>query len=79
MFDQSIRQQIEVNLARTPTQRFLALCDMLDAVRAMAPRTAQAAGQRLRALAAREKEREEFRAQFRRWAAAERASSPAGL
>jgi hypothetical protein len=77
MFERSVREQIAINLARTPTQRLLAMCDMLDAVRAMAPRTAEAAERRLRALAAREQEREQFRAQCRRWAAAQRASSPA--
>jgi len=79
IFEQSIREQIAINRARTPTQRLLAMCDMLDAIRAMAPRTPQAAQQRLRALAAREQQREQFRDQCRRWAAAQRASSPAGL
>jgi hypothetical protein len=79
MFDESIREQIAVNRRRTETERLLAVCDMLDALRAMAPRTPEAAERRLRALAVREKEREQFRAQCRRWAAAERASSPAGL
>jgi hypothetical protein len=79
IFERSILQQIAVNRARTPTERLLAMCDMLDALRAMAPRTPAAAERRLRALAAREQEREQFRAQCRRWAAAERASTPASL
>lgn len=79
IFDRSVRQQIAVNRARTPTQRLLAVCGMLDAVRAMAPRTPQAADRRLAARVRREHEREQFRVQCRRWAAAERASSPAGL
>jgi hypothetical protein len=79
MFERSILQQIALNRARTPTERLVAMCDMLDAVRAMAPRTPAAAERRLRALAIREQEREQFRAQCRRWAAAQRASSPASL
>jgi hypothetical protein len=78
-FERSIFQQIALNRARTPTERLVAMCEMLDAVRAMAPRTPAAAARRLRVLAAREQEREQFRAQCRRWAAAERASSPASL
>ena len=35
-FKRSIARQIEINRARTPTERFLALCDLLDAARAMA-------------------------------------------
>ena len=79
IFERSVREQIAANRARTPTERFLALCDMLDAMRAMAPRTPEAAQRRLRALAVREQEREQFHAQCRRWAAAERASSSAGV
>jgi hypothetical protein len=36
-FDRSIQEQIRINQARTPTERFLALCDLLDSLRAMAP------------------------------------------
>ena len=79
IFQRSILQQIAVNRARTPTERLLAMCEMLDALRALAPRTPAAAARRLRALAAHEQEREQFRAQCRRWAAAQRASSPASL
>jgi len=79
IFRRSILQQIAVNRARTPTQRLVAMCEMLDAVRAMAPRTPAAAARRLRALAARQQEREQFRAQCRRWAAAQRANSPASV
>ena len=79
MFERSVREQIAINRARTPTDRLLALCDMLDAIRAMAPRSPEAAERRLRALAVREQEREQFRARCRRWAAAERTSPPAGL
>jgi hypothetical protein len=79
IFERSVREQIEINRARTPTERLQALCDMLDAIRAMAPRTPEAAERRLRAIAIRDQEREQFRAQHRRWAAAERADSPRGL
>lgn len=70
LFDQSIREQIALNQARTPTERFMALCDLLDAARAMAPRDAAACERRRRAMAAREHQREQWRAQFRRFLAA---------
>ena len=53
-FERTIREQIALNRARTPTERFRALCDLLDAARAMAPRGAEARERRLRALAARQ-------------------------
>jgi hypothetical protein len=65
-FDRSVREQIAINQARTPTERFLALCDLLDAVRAMAPQDPEARERRRRALVAREREREELRAFCRR-------------
>lgn len=68
----SILRQIEINRARTPDQRFQALCDLLDSVRAMAPRDAAACERRRRAMAAKQQEREQFRAQCRRWLAAQR-------
>ena len=71
-YDQSIRRQIEINQARTPTQRFQALCDLLDAVREMAPRDPASCERRRRALQAREREKEQFREQCRRWASAQR-------
>ena len=72
LFDESIRQQIELNRARTPTERFQALCDLLDAAREMAPRDPASCERRRRALQAREREREQFREQCRRWVAAQR-------
>jgi hypothetical protein len=44
LFDRSIREQ----RARTPTQRFLALCELLDVARAMVPRGPEARARRLR-------------------------------
>jgi hypothetical protein len=68
-FQQSIRRQIAINRARTPTQRFLAMCDLLDAARAMAPTDEASRQRRLRAKAAREREKEKWRAEYRRLAA----------
>ncbi|HXE55549.1 MAG TPA: hypothetical protein VN541_21175 [Tepidisphaeraceae bacterium] len=79
IFDRSIRRQIELNKARSPSERFLALCELLDAVRAMAPRDAAARQRRLRALAARQLEREQWRAQCRRFLAAQRPDASAGV
>jgi hypothetical protein len=65
-FQRSIAEQIAVNRARTPTERFAALCNLLDAARAMAPRDAEARRRRQRALAARQHERERWREQCAR-------------
>ncbi|HZK80923.1 MAG TPA: hypothetical protein VFC46_07645 [Humisphaera sp.] len=62
-----------MNRSRTPTQRFLALCDLLDTARDMAPTDAAACERRLRVKAARQQEREQWRAQYRRLFAANRA------
>jgi hypothetical protein len=78
-FDASILRQIEINRSRTPTQRFEALCDLLDAARAMAPNDAAARERRLRIKAAREKEREQFRAEYRRLFAANRTDASSGV
>ena len=74
-FDRSIHQQIALNQARTPTQRMQALCELLDAARAMAPKDAEARARRLRAQAVREQNREQFRAHLRRLIAAQRADA----
>jgi hypothetical protein len=78
-FDESIRRQIAINQARTPTQRFDALCELLDAARAMAPRDAAARERRLRALAVRQREREAWRERLRQIVAAQRADPPTGV
>jgi hypothetical protein len=79
MFDRSVMRQIEVNQARSPSERFLALCDLLDAVRDMAPRDEAARERRRRALAVRHQERERWREQCRQFIAAQRAGTPTGL
>jgi hypothetical protein len=73
-FDARIREQIAINLARTPTERFLAMCELIDAIRAMAPKDAAAQERRRRVAAARERDRERMREHFRRLAAAHRAN-----
>jgi hypothetical protein len=78
-FDASIRRQIEINRSRTPTQRFEALCDLLDAARAMAPNDPAARERRRRIKAARQQERERFRAEYRRLFAANRADASPGV
>ncbi len=78
-FAGSIGRQISLNSARSPTDRLTALCDLLDAVRAMAPRDPVACQRRRRALAARERNREQLRAHFRRILATRRADAEAGV
>jgi len=78
-FEQSVLRQIALNRARTPTQRFLALCDLLDTARAMAPMDAAARQRRLRAKAARQHEREQWRAECSRLYAAYRSDTPTGV
>jgi hypothetical protein len=78
-FRRSIRDQISLNRARTPTQRFKALCDLLDVARAMAPKGPEARERRRRALALRERDREQFRAQLRRLIAGQRLEPATGL
>jgi hypothetical protein len=75
IFDRSIARQIAINRARTPTERLEALCDLLDAARALAPRTEEAAERRRRALEARQAEREKLRATWGRLLSAERAKT----
>ena len=78
-FDRAIRRQIELNRARTPTERFNALCDLLDAAHAMAP-TGPEAEQRRRMMEDRRRiEREQRRATFRAILAAHRPSLPPGV
>ncbi len=78
-FEGSIGRQISLNRARSPTERFTALCDLLDAVRAMAPRDPAACQRRRRALAARELDREQLRAHFRQILATRRADAAEGV
>lgn len=78
-FKASIGRQISLNKARTPTDRLAALCDLLDAVRAMAPRNPAACQRRRRALIAREQNREQLCAHFRRILATRRADAASGI
>jgi hypothetical protein len=78
-FDRSVAQQIAINRSRTPTQRFEALCELLDFVRAMAPSDADARERRRKALASRQHERERWREQYRRLAATHRDGDTAGV
>jgi len=78
-FERSIREQIAINQARTPTERFLALCELLDAVRAMAPDTPEARERRRRAMEARKRDKERWRAEYRRLVAVHRAKHPGGV
>ena len=71
-FQRSIDQQIAINLARTPSERFMALCELLDAARAMAPSGPEAQERRRLANEARQIDREQWRVQCRRFLAAER-------
>ena|SRR5437764_14569239 len=48
-FRRAVHQRIEVNQARTPTERFEALCDLLDFARAAAPKDEASRQRRLRA------------------------------
>jgi hypothetical protein len=76
-FDEEALREIRVNQSRTPTERFKALCALLEAERAKALHDL-AFRERLRqAQAVREKERKAFRALLRRIVAAEQsAKSP---
>ena len=78
-FDRSILRQIELNRSRTPTERFQALCDLLDAARDMAPTDPAARERRIRVKAARQKEREQWRAEYRRLFAANRTDAEPGV
>jgi hypothetical protein len=75
-FEQSVQRQIALNQERTPTERFLALCDLLDTVRAMAPTDEAARERRLRALAARQRDREQWRERCRQILANQRIDAP---
>jgi hypothetical protein len=78
-FDRSILEQLRINRARTPDQRLDALCSLLDAARAMASQDSEARERRRRALAARQRDREQFRAYYRRLIAAHRTSDRTGV
>jgi hypothetical protein len=57
-FERSILRQIALNRSRTPTQRFLVICDLLDTARAMAPMDSASQQRRLRVEAARQRRKQ---------------------
>ena len=61
LFQRSINRQIEINQARTPSERMAALCELLDAARELAPRDPEAQARRVRADAVRQHDREQWR------------------
>lgn len=65
-FNRSIAEQIAINRAGTPTERFDALCELLDAARAMAPQDPESRERRARVMAARQRELDERHAEYRR-------------
>jgi hypothetical protein len=77
--ERSIRRQIALNQKRTPTERFNALCDLLDVARAMAPTGPEARERRLRALAVHQRDREQLRDFCRRCLAEQRAAASPGV
>jgi len=78
-FERSIARQISLNQARSPAERLAALCDLLDTVRAMAPGDPAARERRRRALAVRQHDREQLRAQLRRLLTARRTDAAPGI
>ena len=77
--DSSIQQQIAINRARTPSQRFLALCDLLESERAMKPNDEAARKRYQRVRELRQREREKFHAEWRRLFAVKRANLAEGI
>jgi hypothetical protein len=77
-FQRSIDQQIAINQSRTPSQRLSALCELLDAARAMAPGGPEARERRRRAAVARHLEREQWRVRCRQFLAAQRTNALTG-
>ena len=78
-FERSTREQIAINRARTPTERMQALCDLLDAARAMAPMDPESIARRRRVYEARQKLREKWRDEYRRFVAAYRNDAAEGV
>jgi hypothetical protein len=79
IFDRSVREQIARNLRRTPTERFRAFCDLLDAARALAPTGVRGREQRARAHALRQRDLEQMRANLRHLIDTGRVNPPAGV
>ncbi len=65
-FEESIRRQIEIHLARTPTERFLAFLELQSAIEALEPKNPESIERRRKAMDARRKKKiEGIRATFR--------------
>ena len=79
IFRRSILRQIEINRARTPHQRFMAFCELMQAAEAMAPQDAAAQERRRRAVELKQRERERSRAEWKRWIAEQRARDLSGV
>jgi hypothetical protein len=75
-FVESVRRQIALSRARSGSQRLVALCELLDAARAMAPGGPDARERRLEAQLTRERDREQWRAECRRLIATQRSNAP---
>lgn len=71
-FRRSVLEQIRVNQARTPAERWQAFCELMDAARALAPNSDEARQARQRVLETRARERERFREFLRKHIAAQR-------
>ena len=71
-FRKSVRRQIEINRARTPTERFEAFLELMETAWAMAPMDDEAVERRRRVEERRGREREALREFCRRLAEAER-------
>jgi hypothetical protein len=78
-FQRSILMQIEINRARTPAERFQALCDLLDTLSAMMPTDSEAIDRRRRVAAVRARDRENSHAQWRRLYASQWSNSADGV
>jgi hypothetical protein len=77
-FRRSVRHQIDLNQRRSPTERVLALCDLLDFVSEAAPKDPEAQERRRQVLRSRQREREQWRAEYRRLAARQRIDASSG-
>jgi hypothetical protein len=75
----SIERQIDLNQQRSPTERFLALCELLDFVHATAPSDPVAQERRRRVMRPRQRAREQWRAEYRRLAATHRIDASGGV
>lgn len=78
-FDQSVQRQIAINRRLSATGRMLALRDLLDAARALAPTGHEARERRLRALAEHIRERERWREQYRRLSSSQRTDAASSI